>query len=48
MRLSRALGSHSEALGAKVERLSAPAGQAVPVKALEQKLEADKERNSKR
>jgi len=37
----------SEALGAKVERLSAPAGQAVPVKALEQKLEADKEKKFK-
>ncbi|MDR3613723.1 MAG: alanine--glyoxylate aminotransferase family protein [Candidatus Obscuribacterales bacterium] len=37
----------SEALGAKVERLSAPAGQAVSVKALEQKLEADKEKKFK-
>jgi aspartate aminotransferase-like enzyme len=37
----------SEALGAKVERLAVPAGQAVSVSALKEKLDADKEKNFK-
>jgi aspartate aminotransferase-like enzyme len=37
----------SEAIGAKVERLSVPAGQAVSVSALKEKLDADKEKNFK-
>jgi aspartate aminotransferase-like enzyme len=37
----------SEALGAKVERLSAPPGQAVSVRALQERLDADSERQFK-
>jgi len=37
----------SEAIGAKVERLAVPAGQAVSVAALKEKLDADKEKNFK-